>query len=91
MAGRITVGEKLPFFLYDTPYSAQNRLRDLLAAKSPLVLLFMANFGHPITRTFANRYAETFGALRLVMGQTIEGEYNRTFWVRDVVELDVQP
>ena len=34
---------------------------------------------------------ETFGALRLVMGQTIEGEYNRTFWVRDVVELDVQP
>ena len=64
MAGRITVGEKLPFFLYDTPYSAQNRLRDLLAAKSPLVLLFMANFGHPITRTFANRYAETFGALR---------------------------
>ena len=64
MAGRIAAGEKLPFFLYDTPYSAQNRLRDLLAAKSPLVLLFMANFGHPITRTFANRYAETFGALR---------------------------
>ena len=56
MAGRITVGEKLPFFLYDTPYSAQNRLRDLLAAKSPLVLLFMATFGHPITRTFANRW-----------------------------------
>ena len=64
MAGRIAVGEKLPYFLYDTPYSAQNRLRDLLAAKSPLVLLFMANFGHPITRTFANRYAETYGALR---------------------------
>ena len=64
MAGRIAVGDKLPFFLYDTPYSAQNRFRDLLAAKSPLVLIFMANFGHPITRTFASRYAETYGALR---------------------------
>ena len=64
MAERIAVGDKLPFFLYDTPYSAQNRFRDLLAAKSPLVLIFMANFGHPITRTFASRYAETCGALR---------------------------
>lgn len=64
MAGRIAVGDKLPFFLYDTPYSAQNRFRDLLAEKSPLVLIFMANFGHPITRTFASRYAETFSSLR---------------------------
>lgn len=64
MAGRIAVGDKLPFFLYDTPYSAQNRFRDLLAQKSPLVLIFMANFGHPITRTFASRYAESFPALR---------------------------
>lgn len=64
MGERIAVGEKLPFFLYDTPYSAQNRFRDLLAARAPLVLIFMANFGHPITRTFASRYAETFGALR---------------------------
>ncbi|EFB76929.1 redoxin domain-containing protein [Subdoligranulum variabile] len=64
MAEKIAVGDKLPFFLYDTPYSAQNRFRDLLAAKSPLVLIFMANFGHPITRTFASRYAETYGALR---------------------------
>lgn len=64
MAGRIAVGDKLPFFLYDTPYSAQNRFRDLLAQKSPLVMIFMANFGHPITRTFASRYAQTFGGLQ---------------------------
>ena len=63
MGERISVGDKLPFFLYDTPYSAQNRFRDLLAAKTPLVLIFMANFGHPITRPFASRYAQTFGAL----------------------------
>ena len=47
-----------------TPYSAQNRFRDLLQRKSPLVLVFMANFGHPITRTFASRYANTYGSLR---------------------------
>ena len=29
-----------------------------------LVLVFMANFGHPITRTFASRYANTYGSLR---------------------------
>ena len=64
MGERIAVGDKLPFFVYDTPYSAQNRFRDLLQRKSPLVLVFMANFGHPITRTFASRYANTYGSLR---------------------------
>ena len=55
MAERIRVGDRLPFFLYDTPYSAGNRFRDLLDAQAPLVLVFMANFGHPITRTVASR------------------------------------
>ena len=64
MAEKIRVGDKLPFFLYDTPYSAGNRFRDLLAAQAPLVLVFMANFGHPITRTFAGRYADTYASLR---------------------------
>ena len=64
MGERIAVGDKLPFFVYDPPYSAQNRFRDLLQRKSPLVLVFMANFGHPITRTFASRYANTYGSLR---------------------------
>lgn len=63
MGERIAVGDKLPFFVYDTPYSAQNRFRDLLQRKSPLVLVFMANFGHPITRTFASRYASTYDSL----------------------------
>ena len=63
MADRIRVGDKLPFFVYDTPYSAGNRFRDLLAKKAPLVLVFMANFGHPITRTFASRYADTYSSL----------------------------
>lgn len=63
MAAKIKTGDKLPMFLYDTPYRAQNRFRDLLAAQAPLVLVFMANFGNPVTRTFASRYAETFDKL----------------------------
>ncbi|WP_455501154.1 hypothetical protein [Gemmiger sp.] len=64
MAEKIRVGDKLPFFLYDTPYSAGNRFRDLLERQAPLVVVFMANFGHPITRTFAGRYADTYTSLR---------------------------
>lgn len=63
MSQRIKEGDKLPFFRYDTPYTTQERSRDLLAAHPPLVLVFMNNFGHPITRTFAERYAQTYPAL----------------------------
>lgn len=63
MAQRIQKGDKLPFFRYDTPYSSGNRSRALLAAHPPLVLVFMSNFGHPVTRTFADRYARTHSAL----------------------------
>jgi len=44
MAERIRVGDRLPFFLYDTPYSAGNRFRDLLDAQAPLVLVFMFRY-----------------------------------------------
>lgn len=64
LAGRVAAGDKLPFFLYDTPYSAQNRFRDLLAGSAPLVMVFMNNFGYPVTRAFAERYASTFDGLR---------------------------
>lgn len=64
MPERIKEGDKLPFFRYDTPYSARNRSRELLAAHPPLVLVFMSNFGHPVTRTFAERYTQTHGALK---------------------------
>ena len=57
MGKQIKAGEKLPFFKYDTPYSAANSFRQLLAEHVPLVLVFMSNFGHPITRTFVGRYA----------------------------------
>ena len=59
MSKRISPGDRLPFFRYDTPYSAQNSFRQLLAHTAPLVLVFMSNFVHPVTRTFAERYART--------------------------------
>ncbi len=59
MGKRIAPGDKLPFFQYDTPYSAANSFRRLLAERSPLVLVFMSNFGHPVTRTFVSRYSHT--------------------------------
>ena len=72
MGKQIKTGEKLPFFKYDTPYSAANSFRQLLAEHAPLVLVFMSNFGHPITRTFVGRYAATYdeltgGSLALVV------------------------
>ena len=63
MAERDPCRGQAPLLLYDTPYSAGNRFRDLLDAQAPLVLVFMANFGHPITRTFASRYADTYTSL----------------------------
>ena len=59
MGKRIAPGDKLPFFQYDTPYSAANSFRRLLAERSPLVLVFMSNFGHPVTRIFVSRYSHT--------------------------------
>lgn len=60
---RIAPGDRLPFFEYDTPYTARNSFRALLTEQAPLVLVFMSNFGHPITRTFVQRYAATYDAL----------------------------
>lgn len=60
---RLEEGDRIPLFRYDTPYSVQNRIADLLRDRAPLVLVFMNNFGHPITRTFATRYAQTMAQL----------------------------
>ena len=44
MGKRIKVGEQLPFFQYDTPYSEANSFRThLLEEQAPLVLVFMSN------------------------------------------------
>lgn len=60
MGKRIAAGDRMPFFQYDTPYSIDNSFRRLLAAQAPLVLVFMSNFGHPVTRTFVSRYSHSY-------------------------------
>ena len=64
MAGRVAAGDKLPFFFSATPSRAPNHFQDLLAPSAHLCMVFMNNFGHPVTRTFAERYASTFDGLR---------------------------
>ena len=57
MAERIRVGDRLPFFCMIRPTARATASATCWTRRPPLVLVFMANFGHPITRTFASRYA----------------------------------
>jgi len=52
----LKIGDKIPEFKFDTPYRPQNSFYALVAPK-PLCLIFLPNFGHPITRHFVARYA----------------------------------
>ena len=56
-------GDKIPEFRYDTPYQPQNSFY-ALAAQKPLCMVFLPNFGHPITRYFVARYAQDHVQLR---------------------------
>ena len=56
-------GSTLPKFRYDAPYAAQQPITELYRGQ-PAVMVFLSNFGHPITRTFASRYANTYAALQ---------------------------
>ncbi|MDD4849615.1 MAG: hypothetical protein PHO10_02820 [Gemmiger sp.] len=64
MGQKITEGQRMPFFRYDTPYSSQNSFRALVGAHAPLILVFFSNFGHPVTRHFVLRYAKSWGGLQ---------------------------
>lgn len=60
----ICAGDVLPEFTYDTPYAAQNSFYELLDQdERPLFLIFLRNFGHPITRHYVVQYAQTIAEL----------------------------
>lgn len=59
---KLEQGAAFPKFRYDTPYEPQRRIADLYAEK-PLFLVFLSNFGHPVTRTYLQSYAESAPAL----------------------------
>ncbi len=52
-------GSKVPQFTYDTPYSAENDFYALCAGDLPLVMVFLPNFGHPISRHYLAAYVQT--------------------------------
>lgn len=66
MAKRLKAGDKIPAFSYDTPYEPQKSFYGFLQGDKPVVLVFLPNFGHPITRHFITQYLETIYALRSV-------------------------
>lgn len=66
MAKRLKAGDKLPAFSYDTPYEPQKSFSDFLQSGGPVLMVFLPNFGHPITRHFITQYLETIYALRSI-------------------------
>ena len=57
-------GDRIPEFTYDTPYAGGNSFHQLLAEdERPLFLIFLRNFGHPLTRHYVVHYAQTMAQL----------------------------
>lgn len=66
MAKRLKAGDKIPAFFYDTPYEPQKSFSGFVQEGGPVFMVFLPNFGHPITRHFITQYLETIYALRSV-------------------------
>lgn len=64
MARRLHAGSVIPEFQYDTPYRPQQSFYGLLEGEKPVFLVFLRNFGHPITRHYILRYIESADELR---------------------------
>ncbi len=48
-------GDALPTFRYDAPYAAQQPIAELYS-EMPAVIVFLSNFGHPVTRQVVQNY-----------------------------------
>ncbi len=55
-------GQLLPAFHYDAPYAAQQPVAELYA-RQPAVIVFLSNFGHPITREVVKDYLTDYQQL----------------------------
>lgn len=61
---RIKYGDVIPEFHYDTPYQPQKSFQELTLGTTPLAVIFLANFGHPVTRYYLAKYYKTYPELR---------------------------
>lgn len=57
-------GTVIPRFLYDTPTAPGCDFYALCAGDGPLVMVFLPNFGHPISREYLKRYLAGLDELR---------------------------
>lgn len=64
MGKRLQAGDTIPAFCYDTPHEPQKSFYELAQGEKPLIMVFLRNFGHPITRHFITQYLESMPALR---------------------------
>lgn len=56
-------GAVIDRFSYDTPEQAQADFYTLCDADKPLILVFLPNFGHPISRVYLTRYMDSLSNL----------------------------
>lgn len=56
-------GAVIDRFAYDTPDQAQADFYALCDSDKPLVMVFLPNFGHPISRVYLTRYVDTLSKL----------------------------
>lgn len=56
-------GAVIDRFFYDTPNQAQADFYELCNQEKPLVLIFLPNFGHPISRVYLTRYVSSLDQL----------------------------
>ncbi len=57
-------GTVIPRFSYDTPTVPDRDFYALCGGDGPLVVVFLPNFGHPLSREYLTRYLNSFDALR---------------------------
>ena len=55
---KLQAGDQIPRFTYDSPYQPQLPFYELLDDEKPLFVVFMRNFGHPITRHYVMEYIQ---------------------------------
>lgn len=58
MSKRFDAGDVIRRFRFDTPYQPANDFYSLCSDDKPLCLVFLRNFGHPITRSCILAYAQ---------------------------------
>lgn len=60
----LLTGTVIPRFFYDTPTASGCDFYALCEGEKPLLLVFLPNFGHPVSREYLTRYVKTLPQLQ---------------------------